>query len=185
MKRVLKGMLFFCSFAALADDTVLKLYRPYGEATEQSHPVIKKKLIGHCDAQSQLILREDAWRCQAEGSVYDPCFAKIGASSKEVICPQSPWIGDSTAITVTKPLNNAQHSTLDMSTAYPWAIELSNGARCQAVETTDFFDNMPIRYQCANEAVLIGFLQRCKTVWSMLKKNNTGVETVDFKKVWF
>ncbi|MDI1351466.1 MAG: hypothetical protein PSV35_01650, partial [bacterium] len=78
MQRVLLMLLCLYSLAASAGDTVLKLYRPYGEAIEQIVPVIKTKISGQCDAQSRLIVREDAWRCQAQGRIFDPCFVKAG-----------------------------------------------------------------------------------------------------------
>jgi hypothetical protein len=185
MQRVLLVLLYFCSFFVFSGDTVLKLYRPFGEVTEQSIPVVKKQLVGHCDSQSQLILREDAWRCQVEGNTFDPCFVKPAGKKMEALCPQSPWVGDSIAILVPVPLINDQHISLDMSQAYPWAIELVNGEHCEAIASTERFDSMNIRYRCGNQHVLVGPLQRCKSVWSMLEKSSTGVAAVDFKKVWF
>ena len=175
---------FLYSPMLLAADTVLKLYRPFGDVMDQIAPVITTKLHGHCEGQSHLIVREDAWHCQAKGVVYDPCFAKM---SKElvVICPKSPWNGDSTQITVTTPLNNERHHTLDMSQALPWAIELVTGTRCQAVEPGEEYDNMPVRYRCGEHQVLMGYLQRCKPQWSMLEKNPQGVVTVALAKAWF
>ncbi|KTD46456.1 hypothetical protein [Legionella quateirensis] len=185
MQRVLLVLLCFCSFLATAGDTVLKLYRPFGEVVEQVAPVIKSKLTGACFTQSRLILREDAWRCQAEGKIYDPCFVKAGSKQMEALCPQSPWEGDSVLIQVSAPLNNENHSTLDMSRAFPWGIELANGEHCQAIEPSEVYDAMPIRYRCSNHNVLIGYLQRCKTVWSMLEKTPQGVVTVEFTRAWF
>jgi hypothetical protein len=185
MQRVLFVTLFFISTIALAEDTVLKLYRPFGDVTEQAPVLVKSNLKGHCFAQSQLILREDAWRCQAEGKVYDPCFAKETGKNKEVVCPQSPWIGDSVRIVVNEQLSNVFHKPLDMSRTYPWAIELINGEQCLAVNSGEVFDSMPIRYNCSDKHVLIGYLQRCNPVWSMLEKTPKGVVSVNFRKAWF
>ena len=185
MQRVLLIVHLFYSFFATAGDTVLKLYRPYGDVVEQSPAVAKMHLAGECFTQSQLIKREDAWRCQAQGAYYDPCFVKIGGKKTTVLCPQSPWIGDSVEITLSAPLNNEHHATLDMSRAWPWAIELASGEQCQAIEPNETYDSMPIRYRCGSEHVLIGYLQRCKSVWSMLEKRADGVKSVDFRRVWF
>jgi hypothetical protein len=185
MQRVLMVLLIFCSFLVSASDTVLKLYRPFGDVIDQISPVVKNKVTGRCLSQSQLILREDAWRCQAEGKTFDPCFVKMAGNQKQVVCPQSPWTAESVAITVSSPLNNANHSTLDMSRVFPWAIELANGEHCQAIESNEIYDAMPVRYQCSNHNVLIGYLQRCKSVWSMLEKTPEGVVTVDLRKAWF
>lgn len=182
-QRVLVLMLFFYSLFAAANDTVLKLYRPFGEVVEQVAPVVKTRMVGECDTQSQLILREDAWRCLAKGRVFDPCFVKAGA--RQAICPQSPWAADSVQIDMNDSLNNEHHIPLDMSRAYPWAVELVNGEQCQAVSSSEVYDAMPVRYRCGNSNMLIGYLQRCKTTWSMLEKTPKGVVTVEFRKVWF
>lgn len=183
--KIVLSLMFCCSFGAMADDTVLKLYRPFGEVVEQVAPVVKQKLSGVCEEQSRLMLREDAWHCSAEGKVYDPCFAKEGAHQKNVICPQSPWSDESVEIEVNSFLNNADHQTLDMSTTFPWAIELVTGEHCQAVETNEVYDAMPVRYSCDSQNSLIGYIQRCKSVWSMLEKTPQGVVTVEFSKAWF
>jgi len=185
MQRVLVIMLFFYPFLATAGDTVLKLYRPYGEVIEQASLSVKTKLSGQCFAQSQLILREDAWRCQVEGKIYDPCFVQAGSKNTQALCPQSPWVGESVQIEVVAPLDNHEHRTLDMASAFPWAVELVNGEHCQAVEADKLYDGMPIRYRCSGQNVLIGYLQRCKAVWSMLEKTPKGVSSVDFSKAWF
>lgn len=182
---ILGILLCFSSFLASAGDTVLKLYRPFGDVVDQAQPVVKAKLSGQCFSQSQLIWREDAWRCQTEGKIYDPCFVKTAGKKMEAVCPQSPWVGDSIQIEVSAPLINVNHTTLDMSRAFPWAIELVNGERCQAISTNEIVDNMPVRYRCSDSNVLIGYLQRCKTVWSMLEKTSGGVVSVDFSRAWF
>ncbi|KGP62602.1 hypothetical protein EP47_01235 [Legionella norrlandica] len=185
LQRVLLALLCFYSFLAHAGDTVLKLYRPFGEVYDQAPPIVKKKLSGQCYEQSRLIIREDAWRCQAEGQLFDPCFAKAGGKKMEVICPQSPWVGDSIQIDVSVPLNNEHHKTLDMSRTLPWAIELINGEFCIAIDSNELYDSMPVRYRCNYQNVLIGHLQRCKTVWSMLEKTPQGVITVELGRAWF
>jgi hypothetical protein len=185
LQRVLLVLLFFCSFLVSASDTVLKLYRPFGEVTEQTPLTVKNKISGQCNAQSQLILREDAWRCMAEGKIFDPCFAKMSQDKTEVICPQSPWVGDSVQIEVSGPLNNENHVTLDMSRVFPWGIELANGEHCHAIESNEVYDSMPVRYRCSNQNVLIGYLQRCKSTWSILEKTPEGVVTVNLSKAWF
>ena len=185
VQRVLIVLLFFCSFFVSADDTVLKLYRPFGDVRDQIAPIVTNKLAGQCVGQSQLIVREDAWRCQAEGKIFDPCFVKMAGNKKQAVCPQSPWTADSVQIDVHSPLNNENHTTLDMSRVFPWAIELANGEHCQAIESNEVYDAMPVRYRCSNHNLLVGYLQRCKTVWSMLEKTPEGVITVELSKAWF
>lgn len=185
LRKVLCISLFFCSFVVAANDTVLKLYRPYGDVTDQVAPQVKNKLLGECYSQSQLIVREDAWRCIAGGKTYDPCFVKSGPNRTEAVCPQSPWVGNSVQISVKKPLNNEQNKPLDMSRTYPWGIELTNGEHCKAITSGKTYDQMPVRYKCSKKNYLVGHLQRCKNVWSMLEKTPQGVTTVELSKAWF
>lgn len=185
MQKIIWGLLCFYSAVSLAHDTVLKLYRPYGDATEQAIPIVKSSLYGECFAQSQLIVREDAWRCISGENTYDPCFVKPGPDRTEALCPESPWVGDSVQIRVKSPLNNEQNKTLDMSLSYPWAIELANGEHCQAIQSGMMYDQMPVRYKCAHMNYLLGHLQRCATQWSMLEKTPQGVITVVLDKAWF
>lgn len=184
-QRVVFVLFWSCSTLAVAEDTVLKLYRPYGEATGQVMPAIKKNLTGHCLTQSRIIVREDAWRCEASGKIYDPCFVKAGHNRTEALCPQSPWVGDSVQINVPLPLNNEQNEPLDMSRTYPWGVELASGERCLAIDSTQLYEEMPVRYRCTNKNLLVGYLQRCKTTWSMLEKTPQGVVTVELAKAWF
>jgi len=185
MQRVLLALLYFCSFFAVAGDTVLKLYRPFGESIEQIEPKAKTSSAGQCVGQSQLSIREDAWRCLAEGIVYDPCFVKMSGNQQEVLCPQSPWVSDSVLLVLNTSLSGEHHQRLDMSRSFPWAIELVNGEHCLAVEVNKLYDGMPIRYQCSGSNVLIGYLQRCKPEWSMLEKTSRGVETMRIQRAWF
>ena len=185
MQRVLLLLFLFGQFSQLAADTVLKLYRPYGEVVNQVQPMIKRKIAGNCFAQSQIIQREDAWRCRAGEQFFDPCFVKATGTKLEAICPQSPWVGDSVAIVVNTPLQGEQHVHLDMSRAYPWGIELVNGEFCQAVQTNEIYDSQPIRYRCTHQHVLFGSLQRCKPVWSVLEKTVDGVRNVEISRAWF
>ena len=163
----------------------LKLYRPFGDTVDKAVPKVKKTVAGECVAQSQLIIREDAWRCISEGKVYDPCFVKAGKNRTEALCPKSPWAETGVQISVSAPLNNEQNQMLDMSLAYPWAIELSNGEHCQAIVSSELYDQMPVRYRCGNQNVLVGHLQRCKTTWSMLEKTPAGIVTAELIKAWF
>ena len=185
MRKLLYLFLFSCSFGIVAKDTLLKLYRPYGDVENQAPLQVKNTFRGECYLQSRLIVREDAWRCIANGKTYDPCFVKSGPNRTTALCPQSPWIGNSVQIRVKQPFDNEQNKTLDMSRTYPWAIELTNGEYCQALDSGEIYDQMPVRYKCGKKNYLVGHLQRCKTVWSMLEKTPTGVVTVELSKAWF
>ena len=173
------------SFCLFAEDTELKLYRPFGDSVQQAPLVIKEVISGQCWQQSQRIKREDAWRCVAEGKVYDPCFVKQFGSHTQALCPHSPWVGDSVQINLSTPVDNSQHAQLDMSRALPWAIELTTGEKCQAIDEGGIYEGLPIRYQCDSQTVLIGHVQRCKATWSILQHRTEGLSTATVARAWF
>jgi len=185
-RHVVTFFIIFSSFSLHAADTETILYRPFGSAQQQDPIVIKQQLTGDCSGQSLRIKREDAWRCSAAGKIYDPCFIKQYGSLKQAVCPQSPWVGESIEINLPAAVDNSQHATLDMSRTYPWAVELSDGEHCQAVDDGNMLEGLPVHYQCANQSVLVGHLQRCKREWSMLQHNPDGqIETIVVNKAWF
>ncbi len=169
----------------VADDTILQFYRPFTATTKHPLAVVAGTQSGECLQQSQRLTREDAWRCVAKSIVYDPCFVKPFDSHKEVICPESPWSAKSVQINVASPLDNSHHNILDMSRTYPWAIELTNGEKCQAVESGESYDGLPLRYRCSGQTALIGHVQRCAATWKMLQHNTVGISTVEIGKAWF
>lgn len=182
LRAVILIFTIIMSFCLFAEDTELKLYRPFGDEVPL---IIKQKIAGQCWQQSQRIKREDAWRCVAEGKVYDPCFVKLYGSRNEALCPQSPWVADSVQINLSTPVDNSQHVTLDMSEAYPWAVELTTGEKCQAVDEGESFDGLQVHYQCNSQTVLIGRVQRCEAKWSILQRTTKGVSTALVAKAWF
>ncbi|QDP71159.1 hypothetical protein FOG18_00445 [Legionella israelensis] len=185
MHRVYLILLFLCSLTAQSKDTLLKLYRPFNVSDEQANINIHATKSGQCLQQSKLILREDAWRCHANGKVYDPCFTKNFGNKKEALCPTSPLNGESTLITVSEPLNNIFHTSLDMSRAYPWVVILENGTYCQAIESKESYDHLPVHYRCQDNSLLLGHIQRCDPNWKMLQKKEDQIQTVSLAKVWF
>ena len=179
------GIIFFAlmfSFSIDAKDTELKLYRPF---VEEKKLAIIQKTSGECWQQSKRIQREDAWRCTVGEKVYDPCFVKPHGSLKTALCPQSPWNSDTVEIDLVSPVDGSQNVTLDMSEAYPWALELTTGEKCQAVDEGEEYDGLPVHYHCDGQTILIGRVQRCTTLWRMLQKNTAGVSTTFIARAWF
>ena len=169
----------------MAQETDLRLYRPFTETTKQLPITTISKLIGKCNAQSILIQREDAWRCMADEKVYDPCFVQPFGSHLKALCIESPWSNKGIEMTVTIPLDNNQHEHLDMSRTYPWAVELIGGEKCHAIEEHESDDGLPVRYQCEGQSTLIGHVQRCQNTWKILQHSARGGETVEIDRAWF
>ncbi len=185
LREVVGFFVILCSMSVFAMDTDLRFYRPLTDTTKQVPVMIVAKKTGECGQQSHLIKREDAWRCVAEGKVYDPCFVQPFGSYVEAVCLESPWSNQAVQITVGAPLDNKQHETLDMSRTFPWALELSHGEKCQAIESSEQYDGLPVHYHCEGNTELIGHVQRCNSMWKMLQHAPSGVEAVPIERAWF
>lgn len=179
--------LMVVAFGVRANETELKLYRPFGDpATHQDAIIIHSHSNGECFQQSRRLVRENAWRCIANDQVYDPCFVNENSAFNQVVCPQSPWDGQALKIKLPAPLDSTANKPLDMSKAYPWAIELTSGERCLAVDEESKIDGQPVHYHCNGEGLLFGHLQRCKAMWSMLRRQASGeIDTAELARAWF
>ncbi|WP_133129344.1 hypothetical protein [Legionella yabuuchiae] len=167
-------------------DTALHLYRPYAGSEHHPAPKVGRVLHGHCRDQSHKIKREDAWRCYASGKAFDPCFTKRFGSSNEVMCTESPWSDKAVKIITSTSLDERSHLRLDMARTYPWAVELANGMRCISDDDNEeVINGLPVHYRCQDASILIGHLQRCKAIWSMLKYVPSGSTNVNIAKAWF
>ena len=184
-REVVCFCVFLWSSLLFSEETELRFYRPLTDTTNQLPLNISETIAGECTQQSPLIKREDAWRCVAEGKEYDPCFVMRFGTHLDAVCPESPWSSNAIKITVKKPLDNSQHDMLDMSQTYPWAMELGNGEKCQAVVSSETYDNLPVRYHCDRNTVLIGHVQRCTSEWKILQRGADGVVTAVIARAWF
>lgn len=186
MWRDVVGFYFlFLPMVTMAAETEFRLYRPLTESTDQPEVIITSKTTGACWQQSKRIQREDAWHCIANDTEYDPCFVKPFGSKLQATCIQYPWSTEGIQITVSSALDNTQHILLDMSKVFPWAVVLTNGNTCYAIDSKGLDDGMPIRYRCDEKTVLVGDIQRCNNPWKTLQHDAVGYTTVTIAKAWF
>ena len=184
-REVVYFIIVLWSTSLFSTDTELRLYRPMTQTPNHPQLHIVAKKTGECAEQSHRIKREDAWHCVADNQVYDPCFVQRFGTHLEAVCLYSPWSTKAIQIVVNHPLDETSQETLDMSTTFPWAVELNHGERCYSIESKILYDHLPVRYRCDNEAVLIGHVQRCDPEWKMLQHNAQGISTVEIIKAWF
>lgn len=172
-------------FKVFAGDTELHFYRPMTQSTKQPPIRISQILQGQCTQQSLRIKREDAWQCIANGRRWDPCFVQPYGDHLNALCIDNPWATVATQIQVATPLNNHQHSALDMSKTLPWAVELAGGTLCLAIENPSTVEGLMVHYQCEGQTLLLGDIQRCHNVWEVLQQQNKHLQLVQLAKVWF
>lgn len=180
--RILMAGLVFSGTAAFADETDPTLYQPFAKTPQQKELIVAGSLKGSCKKQSDTDKREDAWQCRAFGKTYDPCFKHPFSQNNELICPKSPWSNKAIKIVTHDQLDNSNHQELDMSKAYPWAIELTDGTHCLAKPSSD-----PIQhnYKCQNKQTLSGKLMRCNPSWKITRNDNNATDMVHVKRAWF
>lgn len=68
-----------------------------------------------------------SYRCSAQSSIRDPCYAKPGATSGPLLCPSNLATREVVELTVT----SLPALTAAAPQAWPWAMQLSNGHVCR------------------------------------------------------
>jgi hypothetical protein len=185
-KIIILLALYLFSQMGIGQETQVKLYRPFSPSPYQATLSANQTTKGVCWEQSHVDKREGAWRCKVGTSILDPCFVKSFGDKKQALCPQSPWSGQAVKVLVEHDLKDVSFVKLDMSKNYPWAMELTNGTKCQKIaDANQQFDGLPIHYLCDDNTILFGRIQRCKEPWSVLQKSHEDVLSVEIQRVWF
>lgn len=165
-------VLCLCCNLLFSSPTQLHYYRPVSQLkTQPSFRIVDHK-AGHCIGQSTRIVREDAWRCMADGMTYDPCFEYPGGDHRQLLCVSAPWREEGVVLIIPalSEIDRQNQKTLDMSTTLPWAVILHDDDRCLATDHQQQIKEHLIIYQCQSGAVLYGYLQRCHREWTIIKQ---------------
>ncbi|MGH9054968.1 MAG: hypothetical protein ACRDYY_03765 [Acidimicrobiales bacterium] len=83
-----------------------------------------KTVSGNCTGAG--VAGNSSYRCFAGSDIYDPCFARPGATSGPLVCPANPAAPDVVEFN-TGSLPAALSGALQQR---PWAIQLANGQVC-------------------------------------------------------
>jgi hypothetical protein len=138
--------------------TQVIVFQPQGVPTQERS--------GSCWSVSDMLNRDDAWRCTAGNFIYDPCFS-ISGSSQAVICDTSP-LSDRTGfkLNLTEPLPG-RGTVSPVKSA--WAFELADGTICTFLGgATAAFEGKRINYSCSDGWYILGELQEDQ-VWTARK----------------
>lgn len=163
-------------------------YRQSSNTDSQTKLHITHHKAGACLGQSIRIVREDAWRCVADGVTYDPCFEHPGGPYNQLICVDSPWSQEALMLDIPMltETDRRHQKTLDMSATLPWAVVLNHSDRCLATDHQQQIKEYPIAYACESGAVLYGYLQRCHKEWTIIKQHpGQPAELTSIQEAWF
>jgi hypothetical protein len=127
-----------------------QLFAPYDE-NGQLVGTATQTATGQCWTSSIAIPIAGVFRCLADNTIYDPCFApSVDTSPLTVTCYNDPWSGGTT-MTLTKALPT---ENLILKNGDPWALELDNASRC-VVQTGALpeLSGNTLDYRCAGGTV--------------------------------
>ena len=173
-------------------DTSAFTPNPTNESTQviEFHPagVPTQERAGSCWSVSDVLNRDDAWRCTAGDYIYDPCFS-IPGDSQAVVCYSNP-LDESTGfkLDLTDPLP-ARGIPLSFKSA--WVVELADGTKCVFMTgATTVFEGERVNYSCSDGWYILGDLQDGQ-VWTARKilpsSDFSSIEEsvqVSIKMVW-
>lgn len=163
--------------------TVTKNFHAYSADSELAVHVADVS-SGNCWTTSIAAPSATAYRCIADNSILDPCFAAAHPSSPlEVACVRDPW-SDATVLRVTGALPS-QAPPADRAT-HPWAIELANGARCVAATgTVPAVQDVNLGYHCRNGANgALGTRSGSRVTARYAPRGSTSLQTVTVSTIW-
>lgn len=128
--------------------TVTRTFQAYDAAGNLAVKV-SDVATGNCWTTSVAAPVAGAYRCFAGNQILDPCFAPPKtAAPTQIACVANPW-SDAVVLTLTSSLPKG----IPAGGKRPWAIELSNGARCvSSTGTVPAIDGVNLDYHCTNGA---------------------------------
>lgn len=127
---------------------------------------------GTCQEASRAAwFRDDAWRCAANSTNYDPCFRISVGQALCGVDPRQP--GSGIVVTFTAPASVAARS--GQASHHAWFFELTDGSTCQPLpapgrELDGVVELYGCRFGSAGEAdAVLGDLDGSAPVWTIRK----------------
>lgn len=134
---------------------------------------------GSCFASSAAApFRNDAWRCIAENTIYDPCFK---TSKKGMLfCQMNPLAIGSFLISISEQLPEPS-SMESLKNNWAWFLKLKNGTYCLPLaETAPVAEGEDVVFECSDKVLLSDLAEGA--VWTA--KIINSLEKVEIETVW-
>jgi hypothetical protein len=136
--------------------TILKTFNPWvAEGTLSTGT----RVLGHLSGGSCFVgtvpwssiadaSNKNAWRCNTDQGLYDPCFAPPGNTNvTELACARTPSSGVY-LLALSQPLPSSSTGSTPTG-VWPWVLVLANGDQCQVVQgTAPTFGQVGLNYGC-------------------------------------
>lgn len=158
------------SAQSFRESTRIYFFDPFSQkgGLKSDFVVITRTSGGDCTLPAEADKgRTNAFKCTVSTMTLDPCFA----DDKILVCLVSPWTKRVVQVEMTKPLPKKK---VYVNTRHmPWAIELSNGARCSFVAGEDInIHDQRINYFCSKFLYVVGDIDQATPLWSAKMYNS-------------
>lgn len=173
------------ALAAVIERTDMQYFRPFVTGVKKTSFTRQSPIKGHCIRQSELIKREDAWVCQANGQSLDPCFSQEDSGQSQMLCFPHSQIAEAIPLILISPLPRVAKIPLDMSSAYPWGVELEDGQWCEAMREGTWVNGVAVHYACKDGSYLLGNIQRCHQPWQILQQRHQEMKQAKIRRALF
>ncbi len=150
--------------------TRVTVYRPFVHGKLAAGLKVVRTAKGQCFSGSVADPRSDAWRCQFENTIADPCFSDKKIPSW-VACPEdgSPFGTRVVRLALSKSLPKSLGNGGGAGQGNPWAVKLAGGEICTFLTGATFaFHGRRVNYGCAKTTFLAGSPERSGPTWTII-----------------
>ncbi len=173
MRRALLFSAALLVIAAVAGATTqttrITVYRPFTNGKLSPRLKVVRTAKGHCFSGSVADPRRDAWRCQFENAIADPCFSDPKVPVW-VACPEdgSPFGTRVVRLALSKSLPKSLGNRGNAGQGNPWAVKLASGKVCTFLTGATFaFRGRRVNYGCDKTTFLAGSPERSGSTWTI------------------
>jgi hypothetical protein len=171
--------------------TELRLFTPSSGGRLAAGLVVAERLEGRCFARSLASpARPDAWRCEADAAILDPCFVDTMGDPEVLACVQDPFERAVRELLLVEPLPNATPTEEPRyELAVPWALVVDGGVRCTRLTgATGGIAGLRIDYGCEDGSSLLGPIDRWGAWWRIFRQRTErrpSLERAPIEEAWF
>jgi hypothetical protein len=171
--------------------TELRLFAPYSGGRLASCLVVAQRLEGRCFARSVASpARPDAWRCEVDSAILDPCFLDVMGDPDVLACARDPFEGEVLELVLVEALpETPSPEDPRYELAEPWTLVVDGGVFCTLFTgATGPVAGLRISYGCDDGSSLLGAVDRAGEWWRIFRlgaERRPSIERVRIVEAWF